>query len=105
GVEDHDHDDFESFVVELGEIARPQAFTDRLAAVVIKHDILRLKGFAAVPGKAMRLVIQGVGPRLQHYFDRDWRDGEARATRLVVIGEKGLDRASIEAAVREAVQS
>jgi cobalamin biosynthesis protein CobW len=105
GLLDHDHDDFESFVVELGEIARPQAFADRLAAVIIKHDILRVKGFAAVPGKAMRLVIQGVGPRLQHYFDRDWRAGEPRATRLVVIGEKGLDRAAIEAAVREAVQS
>jgi cobalamin biosynthesis protein CobW len=52
-----------------------------------------------VPGKEFRQVVQGVGARLQHYFDRPWRAGEARLTRLVVIGRKGLDRAAIEAAL------
>jgi len=103
GLEDHDHDDFDSFVVTLDEIGQPQAFVDRLAAIIIKHDILRVKGFAAVPGKAMRLVIQGVGPRLQHYYDRDWRTDEPRATRLVVIGEKGLNRGTIERSLQEAL--
>ena len=47
----------------------------------------------------MRLVLQGVGDRVQHYFDRAWRDGEPRAGRLVVIGERGLDRQSVAAAL------
>src|SRR3546814_944646 len=77
----------------------PEALLERLRPVIAAHGVLRVKGFAAVTGKAMRLVVQGVGERLQHYYDRDWRPGEARATRLVFIGETGLDEAAIRAAV------
>ncbi|MHA1154422.1 MAG: GTP-binding protein, partial [Alphaproteobacteria bacterium] len=63
------------------------------------HDVLRIKGFVAVAGKDMRLVVQGVGPRFSHYYDRDWGPEEPRASRLVVIGETGLDRAAIAAAL------
>jgi hypothetical protein len=42
----------------------------------------------------MRLLVQAVGPRVSHHYDRAWEAGEARATRLVVIGLKGLDRAA-----------
>lgn len=94
---DHDHDDFESFVVARGEIADPARFATRLAEVIRAHDILRLKGFAAVTGKPMRLAIQAVGPRIETYYDRPHTG--ARETRLVVIGQAGLDRASIEAAL------
>jgi len=96
----HDHDDFESFVVARGPVADPQRFVQRLGAVVATHDILRLKGFLDVPGKEFRQVVQAVGARLQHYFDRPWGEREARATRLVVIGRKGLDRAAIAAALQ-----
>ena len=96
---DHEHDDFTSFTVELAEIGSPQSLVDRLAPVIAGHDILRIKGFAAVTGKAMRLVVQAVGARIQHHYDRDWRADEARATRLVVIGEAGLDRHAIRAAL------
>jgi cobalamin biosynthesis protein CobW len=44
----------------------------------------------------MRLLMQAVGPRVVHYYDRAWAPGESRETRLVVIGLKGLDRAAIE---------
>ncbi len=47
----------------------------------------------------MRLVVQGVGPRIQHYFDRPWGTGEAREGRLVVIGESGLDVSAISAEI------
>ncbi len=97
--EPHDHDDFTSFAVELGEFAAPESLMARLRPAIAAHDILRVKGFAAVDGKPMRLVVQGVGPRLQHYYDRDWGPGETRATRLVVIGEAGLDAAAIRAAL------
>ena len=52
-----------------------------------------------MPGRERRQIVQAVGDRVQHYFDRPWQPGEARATRLVVIGEKGLDRAAIAAAL------
>jgi cobalamin biosynthesis protein CobW len=93
---DHGHDEFESFVVTRGEIVDPAGFAARLSEVIRVHDILRLKGFAAVTGKPMRLTVQAVGPRVDHYFDRP---ATSRETRLVVIGEKGLDREAITAAL------
>ena len=92
---EHDHDDFESFEVDLGEIAEPAGLISRIGAAVAAHDILRVKGFACVAGKDMRLIVQGVGARVQHYFDRPWIADEPRSTRLVVIGLTGLDRAAI----------
>jgi len=96
---EHGHDEFETFALTMGEIADARTYAERLAEVIRGHDILRLKGFAAVAGKPMRLVIQAVGPRIETYFDRPF-GAEPRATRLVVIGEAGLDRAAIEAALR-----
>jgi cobalamin biosynthesis protein CobW len=92
---EHDHDDFESFTLALGPVADRAAIEARLRAAAEAHDILRLKGFLEVPGKELRLAVQTVGARLQSYFDRPWRPGEARAGHLVVIGRKGIDRAAI----------
>jgi cobalamin biosynthesis protein CobW len=92
---DHDHDDFESFVVELGEIGDPATIALRVAATAEAHNVLRMKGFLAVSGKPMRLLIQAVGPRVSHYYDRSWAASEARQGSLVVIGLKGLDRAAV----------
>ncbi len=97
--EPHDHDDFESFTLVLGPIADPAALEARLKAAVAAHDILRVKGFVYVPDKEMRHVVQGVGGRFQRYFDRPWRPGEVPASRLVVIGRRGLSRAAVAAAV------
>ena len=101
GGEGHEHDDFDSFSLRLPEVDK-----DRLLAVIEAtlgtHDILRLKGFAAIPASPMRLAIQAVGPRLNAYFDRPWAAGEARETALVVIGESPLDREAISASLLEA---
>jgi cobalamin biosynthesis protein CobW len=102
GETGHDHDDFESFVVEGAPIADPEAFRANLAEVMRAHDILRLKGFAAVAGRDMRLVVQAVGPRIDAYFDRPWAPDETPGTRLVVIGQKGLDRQTISRAIASA---
>ncbi|MBV7377469.1 cobalamin biosynthesis protein CobW [Maritimibacter dapengensis] len=96
---DHDHDDFETFVVERGEIKDAKAFAEQVADVIREHDILRLKGFAAVEGKPMRLTLQAVGPRVDTYFDQPF-GANPRATRLVVIGQAGLDHKAIEAALK-----
>lgn len=95
---EHGHDEFESFVVTLGEIADPKSYSERVADVIRAHDILRLKGFVAVSGKPMRMTLQAVGPRIETYFDQPF-GAAPRQTRLVVIGEAGLDRAAIEAAL------
>jgi cobalamin biosynthesis protein CobW len=96
---EHDHDDFESFVVDMPAVNDPAALVRRLAEISAQEDVLRMKGFVEVLGKPMRLLVQGVGARFQHHFDRPWRADETRASRLVVIGEKGLDRARIAAAL------
>jgi len=102
GDADHDHDDFDSFVVGLGEIDDPEQLESRLRQATQDHDILRVKGFIHVPGKDMRHVIQGVGSRIQRYYDRPWAAGEERRTALVIIGEKGLDEGAIRAALMPA---
>ncbi|MDA8233049.1 MAG: cobalamin biosynthesis protein CobW [Magnetospirillum sp.] len=97
--EGHDHDDFESFALALPPVGDPGRLEARLAEVIAAHDILRLKGFLAVPGKDARHVVQAVGGRIERYFDRPWKPGEDRASRLVVIGRRGLDRAAITAQI------
>jgi len=58
-----------------------------------------MKGFAAVAGSPMRLLVQAVGSRVSHHYDRPWSASEPRDGRLVVIGQKGLDRAGIAQAL------
>ncbi|MBT5413464.1 MAG: cobalamin biosynthesis protein CobW [Rhodospirillaceae bacterium] len=99
-ADDHDHDDFDTATMDLPEIDEPEIFAVRLADIAQRFDVLRMKGFATVPGKPMRLVIQGVGDRIQHHFDRPWKSGEKRRGRLVVIGLKGLDLDGVGAALR-----
>ncbi|WP_025899674.1 cobalamin biosynthesis protein CobW [Sneathiella glossodoripedis] len=95
--DDHEHDDFDSFVVNLTNPADVDSLISKLETAIANHNILRAKGFIAVQGKDMRLVIQAVGNRIQHYFDRDWKEGEDRTSRLVIIGEHGLDQTAITA--------
>ena len=100
---EHDHDDFESFVVEGPAVTDAAGLGTRLADVIAAHDILRLKGFVEVAGKPMRLVVQCVGQRVSTHFDREWREGEARGSRLVVIGLHGMDEDAVTGAVRAAL--
>jgi cobalamin biosynthesis protein CobW len=99
GELDHDHDDFDSFVVPIGEIVDPTQLATRVTALAEKFDVLRVKGFASVAGKPLRLLLQAVGKRVTHQYDRPWTATEAREGRLVVIGLKGLDRAAITRAL------
>jgi cobalamin biosynthesis protein CobW len=93
--EEHDHDDFDSFVVPVPEITDPAALASRVAAVADTHDVFRVKGFVPVAGKPMRLLVQAVGARVTHQYDRPWNASETRKGHLVVIGLKGLDRAAV----------
>jgi len=100
GEQQHDHDDFVTFVIPLGVVSDRESLLVRIQDLIADHDILRLKGFAAVKDAPGRLLIQAVGPRLNSYFDRPWRADERRSTEVVVIGLKGLDRAEIETRLR-----
>jgi cobalamin biosynthesis protein CobW len=95
----HEHDDFESFVVPLPEIDDPAPLLARLRTAAEFAGVLRIKGFAAVRGKALRLAIQGVGSRFRQYYDRSWPVAGPRVGHVVVIGRTGLDRAGIAAAI------
>jgi len=92
---DHDHDEFESFVVPLPEIDHPETLSRLVSRTAEAAGVLRIKGFAAVRDKAMRLLVQAVGPRVTTHYDRHWAVAEKRQTQLVVIGLKGLDRDKI----------
>ena len=96
GMGDHEHDDFDSFVVEIPAIANPDELAKRVAAAAEEENVLRVKGFVEVGGKPMRLLVQAVGPRVNHYYDRAWTAGDDRRSRLVVIGLKGLNQQAIE---------
>jgi cobalamin biosynthesis protein CobW len=95
----HGHDEFTSFIVTRGEVADAAAFASQVGDVIRAHSILRLKGFVAVADKPMRLTLQAVGPRVDTYYDQPFGDAP-RETKLVVIGETGLDHAAITAALQ-----
>ena len=99
GGEAHGHDDFESFVIAVPQVADPARIEARLREAVRRFDILRIKGFLAVAGKPLRQVVQAVGERVERYYDRPWRTGEEQRGSLVVIGQRGLDPAAIRAVI------
>jgi cobalamin biosynthesis protein CobW len=87
GADEHEHDDFDSIVVDIPELDDPALLVAAIERLARDHKILRIKGYAAVAGKPMRLLVQAVGTRVRHQFDRPWTPGEARQGRLVVIAE------------------
>ncbi|MBB4640401.1 cobalamin biosynthesis protein CobW [Rhizorhapis suberifaciens] len=88
GEGDHEHDDFDSVVVEFGQIIDPADLSARIESLARDQNILRVKGYAAVAGKPMRLLVQAVGARVRSQYDRLWREDEPRITRLVAIAER-----------------
>jgi cobalamin biosynthesis protein CobW len=96
--DDHEHDDFDSTVIALGEIADPADLVARIETLARDHRILRVKGYAAVTGKPLRLLVQAVGSRVRHQYDRPWRPDERRQTTLVAIAEHDdIDEPAIRA--------
>jgi cobalamin biosynthesis protein CobW len=93
---DHDHDEaIESIHVVLDRYYDPQVLQAQLKQLVQEGEIYRIKGFVAVPRKAMRLVLQGVGARFDQFYDRPWNPEEPQQTKLVFIGRK-LDATYIQ---------
>lgn len=96
---DHDHDDFDTVVMDLPEATDPAALAARVAAACAVPGVLRAKGFSSVAGKPLRLLVQAVGQRVTHQYDRAWGSAEARQGRLVVIGLKGFEQDAVTRAL------
>jgi cobalamin biosynthesis protein CobW len=90
----HAHDDFDSQVISLATVDGDKLL-QQLETLIATQNIYRAKGFIALANKPMRQVVQAVGTRIEHYFDRPWKADETPRTELVIIG-KQLDRAMIE---------
>jgi cobalamin biosynthesis protein CobW len=85
--DDHEHDDFESVVINIPDVTDPLELVARIEILARTQNILRVKGYANVAGKPMRLLVQAVGSRVRHQYDRPWGVDEPRIGRLVVIAE------------------
>ena len=70
-----------------------------MEGVIVNHSILRLKGFASIEGKPLRMTIQAVGPRIETYFENSKSENNAHETQLVVIGSSGLDKDAISSSL------
>ena len=102
GHGDHEHDDFDTVVIELPEVADPERLVAAIERLAAERNILRVKGHVAVTGKPMRLLVQAVGARVRRQFDRPW-GAEPRRSALVVIAERAdVDAGAIRAALSEA---
>ena len=97
GHDDHEHDDFDTVVIDLPEISDPEILVAALQRLAKEQNILRVKGYVAVTGKPMRLLVQAVGARVRHQYDRPWGISP-RLSQLVVIAEHHhIDESAIRA--------
>ncbi|MGQ3016705.1 CobW family GTP-binding protein [Phenylobacterium sp.] len=104
---DHGHDHGHDHVAEAGIRGVSLTFDQPLNGTRVTNwlnallqeqgpDILRAKGILDVAGEERRLVFQAVHMILEGDFQRDWREGEPRSSKMVFIG-RNLDEAKLKA--------
>ncbi|HZV65657.1 MAG TPA: GTP-binding protein [Telluria sp.] len=106
----HDHDgalhgtDIASVSLQADAPMDQERISAWLNALVASKgaDILRAKGIIDVAGDQRRLVFQSVHMLLEGDFQRPWKAGERRSSRLVFIGRQ-LDRGLLEAGFRRCI--
>jgi cobalamin biosynthesis protein CobW len=109
GDHDHDHHDHTHVAMETLAINLPGVF-DRerleisLRALIASGALIRVKGRLWLPGKARPLQIQGVGPRLECWFEADDAPGSPKqdGLELVVLGF-GLNQDQLESSLKGAM--
>ena len=99
GHDDHEHEDFDSVVIDLPEVADVADLVARVERLAREQRILRVKGHVAVSGKPMRLLVQAVGARVRHQFDRPWADLPRRSQLVVIAEHDDIDADAIRAAL------
>jgi G3E family GTPase len=99
GHDHHDHihdDDIKGVSLRLAGPVDPNKVTNWLNDLLARQgpDILRAKGILDVKGEERRLVFQAVHMILEGDYQRDWKAGEDRSSRMVFIG-RNLDEAAL----------
>jgi cobalamin biosynthesis protein CobW len=97
GEEDHEHDDFNSIVIDLPEVTDPEALTAAIIRLATEQNILRVKGHVAVAGKPLRLLVQAVGARVRQHYDRPWGTAPRRSQLVVIAEHADIDADAIRA--------
>jgi cobalamin biosynthesis protein CobW len=96
--EEHDHDDFDSVVMQCSPAGSTESLNARIAAALQEPGVLRVKGYARIAGKPAAAVVQAVGGRVELSFARP----DARVSDgLVVIGLKGFDSEAVRRALNQ----
>ncbi len=95
GEDDHEHDDFNSVVIDLPEVTDPETLTAAIVRLASEQKILRVKGHVAVAGKPMRLLVQAVGTRVRHQYDQPWGTASRRSQLVVIAEHADIDEAAI----------
>lgn len=103
GADDHEHDDFDTVVIDLPEVADPAALVAAIERLAREQKILRVKGHVAVAGKPMRMLVQAVGERVRHQFDRPWGTDPRRSALVVIAEHHDVDEGAIRAVLMEGV--
>ena len=91
GVDDHEHDDFDTIALAV-EFPDRRAAESRVSAALGIDGVLRIKGLASLAGKDPALAVQGVGSRTETWFT----GGGEKDRKLVVIGLTGFDVKAVE---------
>ena len=96
--DEHDHDHHDHPIMNMVMMSLKFHFANReiadgealagLSDVARAHQILRAKGAMQIAGKALPLIVQAVGSRVDSYFVSQCLNIGA----LVIIGLKGLDK-------------
>lgn len=95
GADDHEHEDFDSVVIDLPEVTDPEALTAAIQRLAQELNILRVKGHVAVAGKPLRLLVQAVGARVRTQYDRPWGDAPRRSQLVVIAEHDDIDEPAI----------
>ena len=95
GADDHEHDDFDSVVIDLPEIAAPDALAAAIQRLAREQRVLRVKGHVAVAGKPLRLLVQAVGDRVRMQFDKPWGTAPRRSQLVVIAEHDDIDDSAI----------
>jgi G3E family GTPase len=85
---DHEHLDVDVFSVELEGELDPGRWEIWLGTLLMLNapDVFRIKAILAIAGEPQRQIVHGVQTYVESAAGRDWRPGERRASRIVVIG-------------------
>lgn len=97
GEDDHEHDDFNTVVMDLPEVSDPDALVAAIIRLATEQKILRVKGYIAVAGKPMRMLVQAVGARVRYQYDRPWNDAPRRSQLVVIAEHADIDETAIRA--------